>query len=95
MQIHVYSVKSIYYIIYCLLKNVHICKLSVITEMTSKPAIRKALDFAKAKRHDHVIRAEIEYIELKKTTDLLKDNNKKQVSITRVNAETCDCICFS
>lgn len=63
--------------------------------MTSKPAIRKALDFAKEKRHDHVIRAEIEYIELKKTTDLLKDNNKKQVSITRVNAETCDCICFS
>lgn len=46
--------------------------------MTSKPAIRKALDLAKEKRHDHAIRAEKEYIELKKTTDLLKDNNKKQ-----------------
>lgn len=58
--------------------------------MTSKPAIRKALDLAREKRYDHVIRAgaEKEYTELKDTTVLMKKNNKGQVRISRVNAET-------
>lgn len=45
--------------------------------MISKFAIRKVLDLVKEKRYDYVIRVEIEYFELKKITDLLKDNNKK------------------
>lgn len=58
--------------------------------MTSKPAIRKALDLAREKRYDHVIRAgaEKEYTELKDTAVLMRKNNKGQVRISRVNAET-------